>query len=141
MKRSHCDERTGSAAGSRGGGVPEGASDPGLTEKQRRELEVVRCMIGIYCRGHHGSKRAELCAECRELADYVAQRVARCPMADSKTFCSSCPIHCYRPAMRERIRAVMRYAGPRMLLVSPIKALAHAVDTLRERTRGGKGRA
>lgn len=34
--------------------------------------------------------------------------------------------------MREQIKAVMRYAGPRMLLHHPILALFHMLDGLRK---------
>ncbi len=34
--------------------------------------------------------------------------------------------------MREKIRRVMRYAGPRMLLRHPVMALLHMVDGLRK---------
>jgi hypothetical protein len=34
--------------------------------------------------------------------------------------------------MRERIRTVMRYAGPRMALRHPLLALAHLLDSLRK---------
>ena len=36
---------------------------------------------------------------------------------EEKTFCSNCTVHCYRPEMRERIRTVMRYAGPRKMCI------------------------
>lgn len=36
-----------------------------------------------------------------------------------------CPVHCYKRDMRERMRQVMRYAGPRMLWVHPVAALRH----------------
>jgi hypothetical protein len=39
--------------------------------------------------------------------------------------------------MREKIRDVMRYAGPRMLLTHPVMAIAHLLDGLRKpRPRG-----
>ena len=39
-----------------------------------------------------------------------------------------CPTHCYKPEMRERVRAVMRYSGPRMLREHPVLAIAHLAD-------------
>ena len=47
------------------------------------------------------------------------------PHGDNKPFCSNCPIHCYKPEMRQQMRAVMQYAGPRMLLSNPILVLRH----------------
>lgn len=37
--------------------------------------------------------------------------------------------------MREKIRAVMRFSGPRMLLVHPVLAVRHLLESRRERTR------
>jgi hypothetical protein len=34
--------------------------------------------------------------------------------------------------MRERIREVMRYSGPRMLLSHPLMAIRHLIDGLRK---------
>lgn len=101
-----------------------------LERKQARDERVVETMIGLYCRGNHHAPREGdgLCPDCCELAAYCRTRLERCPVAATKTFCSSCPVHCYTPAMRERIRAVMRYAGPRMLLHHPILAIQHALD-------------
>jgi len=90
-------------------------------ETERRTIEA---MIGIFCRGRHGAKEG-LCPECRELFDYAAGRLEKCPLKDNKPKCSACPVHCYKPAMRERIRAVMRYAGPRMLYRHPLLAGKH----------------
>ena len=36
-----------------------------------------------------------------------------------------CPVHCYRPEMKERIRMVMRWSGPRMIIYHPIAAIKH----------------
>ena len=95
-----------------------------------RENRTIEAMIGVYCRGHHGG-RAALCPECRELLAYVRQRLDKCPYQEGKTTCVRCPIHCYRPEMRSRVRAVMRYAGPRMLWRHPRLALLHLIDGLR----------
>ncbi len=40
-----------------------------------------------------------------------------------KTFCANCKVHCYKPQMREQIRQVMRFSGPRMLLYHPVLAI------------------
>lgn len=44
---------------------------------------------------------------------------------DVKTSCDACENHCYKPEMRERIRQVMRYSGPRMLAKHPVASLRH----------------
>jgi hypothetical protein len=38
-------------------------------------------------------------------------------------------IHCYKPAMREKIKNVMRYSGPRVTFRHPILALFHVIDS------------
>lgn len=50
-----------------------------------------------------------------------------------KTFCAHCKVHCYKPEMRERIRQVMRYSGPRMIIYDPKTALWHMLCTIKER--------
>ena len=104
-----------------------------LEQKRKAEQEMVRRMIGIYCRGKHGSKKGCLCPQCAALADYADARAAHCPRMAEKTFCSTCPHPCYAPAMREGIRRVMRWAGPRMLLYHPVWALRHIANTLRHK--------
>ncbi len=92
-----------------------------------REKRTIRAMVGIYCRGHHAAGGG-LCGECQELLDYAACRLDRCPFGANKSTCADCPIHCYKPAMRERVRAAMRYAGPRMLWRHPVLAIRHWLD-------------
>jgi hypothetical protein len=92
-----------------------------------RELATIRAMVRIHCRDKHGT-RGELCAECRTLMDYATRRLDRCVFGDDKPTCANCKVHCYSAEMRERIRGVMRYAGPRMIWRHPLLAVAHIVD-------------
>lgn len=87
-------------------------------------------MIILYCRNNH--KKDQLCIECRELRDYALNRLDRCPFQEGKTTCAKCPVHCYKPDMRERVRAVMRYSGPRMLWRHPVLAVFHLIDGRRK---------
>lgn len=84
-------------------------------------------MLALYCRAQHGT-RGELCAACRELEQYALGRLDHCPFGAAKTTCAHCRVHCYRPQMRSRVQAVMRYAGPRMLWRHPLLALWHLWD-------------
>lgn len=61
----------------------------------------------------------------------AAQR--QVPLYGDKTFCSNCKVHCYKPDMRERIRQVMAFSGPRMLFHHPAAALRHVIETKREK--------
>ncbi len=87
-------------------------------------------MIRMYCRGRHGAG-GRLCADCAALLAYAEQRIGKCPFGADKPVCNQCRVHCYQPAMRERVRTVMRYAGPRMLLHHPLLALRHLMRSKR----------
>ena len=117
------------------------------------EKRTVRHMIELWCRKNHGGKAFRemgsrgsgqrrhggqgshecqvghggqgLCGECRELLEYSLARLEHCKFGNTKTKCHKCPVHCYRPDMREKIRTVMRFSGPRMLLYHPLEALRY----------------
>lgn len=103
-------------------------------KKREREKKTVALMIRLYCRKKHGTKIA-LCPECQALAEYSAMRSDKCPFMESKTFCSNCKVHCYKPDMREKIREVMRFSGPRMIICHPIMAIRHVVESKKEKRR------
>ena len=101
--------------------------------KREREKETVSLMIRLYCRKKHGSK--QLCPECAALDAYARQRSDKCPFMETKTFCSNCRIHCYKKDMREKIREVMRFSGPRMIFHHPIMAIRHVIESKKEQIR------
>jgi hypothetical protein len=96
-----------------------------------RERRTVQAMVRIACRGQHATQKG-LCEECEDLLAYALDRLDKCPFQENKPTCAKCPIHCYRPQMRDKIRAVMRYAGPRMLFRHPILAVQHLIDRRRQ---------
>jgi hypothetical protein len=98
--------------------------------RMTRESKTVTVMIDLYCCSQHGSDR--LCAECSELLAYANERLEKCPYQEGKTTCAKCPVHCFKPAMRDRIKAVMRYSGPRMLRTHPVLAMRHFIDRSRK---------
>jgi len=89
-------------------------------------------MITLFCRGNHDSPGSALCDECEALNRYVIARLRRCPFETDKPVCDRCPIHCYRTDIREQIKQVMRYSGPRMFLRHPILTVYHFIDAHRE---------
>ncbi len=105
-----------------------------IAKKREREKNVVFQMISLYCKKKHRPGTG-LCPSCAELANYAQNRAENCPMMETKTFCSNCKVHCYRPEMREKIRVVMRYSGPRMLFCHPILALRHVAESRAEKRR------
>ena len=96
-----------------------------INKKREDEKEMVSLMIRLYCRKNHKTK--ELCSECAELDRYARERSDRCPFMENKTFCSNCKVHCYKPEMREKIRKVMRFSGPRMMLYHPVMVIKHLI--------------
>lgn len=104
-----------------------------VQSKREREKETVSFMIAIYCRKKHGGKT--LCPECAALETYARQRSDKCPFMETKTFCSNCKVHCYQKDMREKIREVMRFAGPRMIFHHPVMAIRHVIETRKEKKR------
>lgn len=107
------------------------------TEKKRRKEQlVVAEMITLYCqKKHRNGQKTELCPECQKLCEYAQARSEHCPFMEQKTFCSNCRVHCYQPDMRECIRKVMIFSGPRMLFYHPQMALWHLISSKQEKYR------
>lgn len=101
-----------------------------LHPRMTREGKTVAVMIDLYCRSHHRVDTP--CPECLELLVYAKGRLEICPFQEGKTTCAKCSVHCFKPAMREKIRTVMRYSGPRMLRRHPIMAVRHLIDQSRK---------
>jgi predicted amidophosphoribosyltransferase len=104
---------------------------PKMHQRIAREAKTMEVMVAIYCHDQHGTPNG-VCKECSELIEYANGRLERCPFQEGKTTCAKCPIHCYRPAPRERMKAVMRHSGPRMLWRHPIMTVFHLWDGLRK---------
>ena len=106
-------------------------------DKRKREKEVVELMISVYCRKNHAEafKDGGLCAECSSLREYARSRSDRCPFMETKTFCSNCRVHCYSPDMRQQIKKVMRFSGPRRIIYHPVMAVRHLIESKREKKR------
>lgn len=104
-----------------------------LEGRLKREHRTLVSMTRIYCSQHHpGHPDAELCPECRVLMEYAEKRLAKCPYGEQKPTCAKCPVHCYKPAQREKAREIMRFAGPRMTWRHPILSLFHLLDKFRK---------
>jgi hypothetical protein len=76
--------------------------------------QTLERFIRIYCRKKHRQQEG-LCADCQDLLQYAWQRTDNCRQ-DPKPPCKFCPIHCYAPSYRQKIRQVMRVAGMHMIL-------------------------
>jgi len=89
-------------------------------EKEKRTVEL---MIRLYCRKKE--KNALLCPDCIALLEYAKARLDRCPFGEEKASCKKCPIHCYKPQMRKRMKEVMTFSGPRMIFYAPVETFRH----------------
>ena len=108
-----------------------------VQKKREKEKEIVSLMIQLYCRKIHGTHNG-LCPACEALNDYARERSDKCPFMENKTFCSNCKVHCYKPEMREEIRKVMRFSGPRMIFYHPFMAMRHMILSKAEAARKKK---
>lgn len=96
-----------------------------------REWKTMSAMIHIYCRGRHRTA-AGLCPECALFSEYAATRLERCRFGPDKPTCANCPVHCYQKHHRDKVKEIMRYAGPKMLWHHPVLSLFHWLDGYRK---------
>lgn len=94
-------------------------------KKIESEKRTVEYMIALYCRKNHG--RGELCENCDRMRLYAFERLNKCQFGEKKPACKLCEVHCYKPEMRQKIREIMRYSGPRMVIYYPIDFVKHAL--------------
>lgn len=101
--------------------IPRG--DAGLVSGQRaRDRKAIELMLRLYCKSKHQPSNS-LCSACRDLLEYAHGRLDHCKYYPRKIACSKCPSSCYKLSVRQEMREVMRYAGPRLLYTHPIVAL------------------
>ncbi len=98
-----------------------------LSNRIEREKRTVGIIIKMYC-DHNHDKVGTLCNECDELTEFANERINRCIFQNDKPVCSECQIHCYHHDMREKIKTVMQFTGPRMIYLHPILGIRHLID-------------
>lgn len=97
-----------------------------LTGNLLYEHQTIALMTQIYCQAHHNALPGEkYCQTCEDILDYAATRLDRCPYGQEKPTCNQCPVHCYKPEQKQQVKRIMLFAGPRMLLPHPIRAIKH----------------
>jgi hypothetical protein len=94
------------------------------------EKATVQKMIHIYCEKKHKTAVGHLCVECQTLLNYSNNRLEHCQFQENKPTCRKCTVHCYGPIMREQIKQVMRFSGPRIVLRAPIIWLRHRLHDI-----------
>jgi len=98
-----------------------------MKNRLKNEINTVELMIRIYCKKKH---KKNLCGKCNRLLTYSIERLEKCQFGDKKPVCSKCKVHCFKPEMREKIKEVMRFSGPKMIFRHPVYALQHLVKTV-----------
>ncbi|MCL2855645.1 MAG: nitrous oxide-stimulated promoter family protein [Defluviitaleaceae bacterium] len=98
---------------------------PTWQKELKWKKETVKKMVFMYCRKNHATPRGLLCGDCKALLTYANARADHCTRIEEGTPCRKCPKPCYKPDMKEKMRNVMRWAGPRMLLRHPITAIRY----------------
>jgi hypothetical protein len=106
------------------------------------DLKVLGKFVEVFCRRRHrGATRSpfrmpavdlsptrlgrrEVCAECARLLRHAVTKRLRCPLSP-KPSCRVCPVHCYAPEMRARIREVMKFSGRHLILRGHLHLLFH----------------
>lgn len=97
--------------------------EPYKSKDLEREYKTVKAMIELNCHKLHHPEG--LCDECQELLTYAEARIRKCPHYKSKIPCKDCTIHCYHNPYKDKIRDVMRFSGPQMMIYHPILAVYH----------------
>ena len=92
-----------------------------MDKKLIEEYKIVCEMIDLYHRKNDKFSDSEI----GELKAYVKKKLSSCPHGPDKPFCSYCKIHCYEPKMRDKIREIMRFSGPRFIFYRPGKTIKH----------------
>jgi len=103
------------------------SNEKNILKKRKSKKDTAQKMMRIYCRKKHRMPKKQLCPDCLNLIEYSNIRTDNCPYIEITIFCSGCKTPCYRPDMREKMREVMRFSGPRMLLYHPAKAISHVL--------------
>lgn len=102
-----------------------------IYRKREKEKKIVKLMILLYCKDHKHLESP--CESFSELIEYVNMRIDTCPFTETKTYCSNCKVHCYKKDMRDKIKEVMRYAGPRIIFSHPMITIDHMYQGLKHK--------
>ena len=93
-----------------------------MARSNNREMKTIEAMVKLYCRSNH---QKDLCEECGQLLTYAIARIDKCIFGPGKPACNNCEVHCYSPKMREKVKVIMRFSGPKMIYKHPFLATVH----------------
>ena len=99
-------------------------------EKDRATVEAIG---RIYCKRYHREASKDvsgLCESCRRAVDLTVDRAQACPNNHEEN-CEDCAIKCQRGDDQKRIKEIMRYSAPRMLVRHPLMTIEYLRKKLR----------
>ncbi|MDO5028056.1 MAG: nitrous oxide-stimulated promoter family protein [Bacillota bacterium] len=91
-----------------------------MTKKIEKKKEILRLMVEIYKKAHPDQAEDLLALE-----TYAIDKMTNCPNKNKNIVCKSCTIHCYQKEQRQQIKKIMRFSGPRMLVLHPILTIEY----------------
>lgn len=92
----------------------------------QREIKTINKMIKLYEKSYPAP--IEQPNLYQDLYTYAVKRLEKCRYGENKPACKQCPVHCYQPKMREQMKRIMRWSGPRMIIFHPTLAIKHLID-------------
>ena len=112
-----------------------------LTSKELKDLKVLLQFTAVFCSAKHTVNKVVIttdesevqrlplhkypvCNECREFLLYAFERRLGCPL-EEKPLCKHCPVHCYKPEYREKVREIMRFSGQHLIMRGRLDLLWH----------------
>jgi Nitrous oxide-stimulated promoter len=103
--------------------------------KKHKELDILtlQSLFPIYCGKYHSSEKGELCDSCSAELEYAIHKTKICPEKDQGKTCSDCKVHCFEAEHRERIKEIMRFAGPRLIWSHPLLSVRYIYLKLHSR--------
>ena len=96
-----------------------------------KEKQMIVKMIDIY----YKKKSHGTIEEGEELKAYAIKRLDNCRHGDDKGFCSHCKTQCYIPKYKAKIKEVMKYSGPRMMLYNPLMVINHLLLDIKKSSK------
>ena len=99
-----------------------------MSNRIDKEKDIISLMIRLYCtRKHNNNNENEICNECKGLLAYAIMRLSNCRYGNRKSSCGRCKTPCYKSEMKIKIKEVMRYCGPRIIIYKPMEFVRHLV--------------
>lgn len=108
-----------------------------VTRQQTKDIKLLGTFVEAYCTGKHSRGdqsivalpaemgNRSLCQECASFLEYAITKRLQCPLEADKPTCKNCRIHCYDTLRREKVRAIMSYAGRRLMMRGRLDYLWH----------------